>query len=161
GESIDPQAALGIGLVSRVVAEDQAEAALDEALAPLRERSAAALRMVKRASLRARGATFREMVAPSEAVYLDELMATADALGHNVRRAVERGIPRRVRTIDYSNFTFALALQAGAQGVPFLPTRSVLGSDLPRTNPDLQPIDSPFGPDRLMAVRALVPDVAF
>src|SRR5689334_14931872 len=46
-------------------------------------------------------------------------------LGHNFRRAVERGVPRKVQTIDYSNFTFALALQAGAQGVPFLPSRSV------------------------------------
>ena len=36
--------------------------------------------MVKRASIRSRGATFRELVAPSEAVYLDELMETRDAV---------------------------------------------------------------------------------
>jgi glutaconate CoA-transferase subunit A len=63
--------------------------------------------------------------------------------------------------LDYSNFTFALALQAAAQGVPFLPTRSLLGSDLLSTNPDLKPMNSPFGDERLVAVRALAPDVAF
>jgi cyclohexa-1,5-dienecarbonyl-CoA hydratase len=62
------------------VAEDDADAALEEALAPLRQRSAAALRMVKRASIRARGKSFREAVAPSEDVYLEQLMATHDAL---------------------------------------------------------------------------------
>jgi glutaconate CoA-transferase subunit A len=82
-------------------------------------------------------------------------------LGHNFRRAVEKGEPRPVHTIDYSNFTFALALQAAAQGVPYLPTRSLLGSDLLHTNPDLVPVDSPFGDGRLVAVRALTPDLAF
>jgi glutaconate CoA-transferase, subunit A len=82
-------------------------------------------------------------------------------LGHCFRRAVEHGVPRRVQTIDYSNFTFALALQAAAQGVPFLPSRSLLGSDILRTNPDIKPIGSPFGDDRLVAVRACSPDVAF
>jgi glutaconate CoA-transferase subunit A len=82
-------------------------------------------------------------------------------LGHGFRRAVEHGVPRKVQTIDYSNFTFALSLKAAAQGVPFLPSRSVLGSDLQRTNPDIQPIGSPFGDDRLVAVRAFTPDVAF
>jgi cyclohexa-1,5-dienecarbonyl-CoA hydratase len=80
GESIRPDEALRIGLVSKVVPDSEAGATLDEALAPLRQRSAAALRMVKRASIRSRGASFRELVAPSEAVYLYELMATHDAV---------------------------------------------------------------------------------
>jgi glutaconate CoA-transferase subunit A len=82
-------------------------------------------------------------------------------LGHCFRRAMEHGIPRPIGIHDHSNFTFALALEAAAQGVPFLPTRSVLGSDLLRSNPDLRPMRSPFGEDALVAVRALQPDVAF
>jgi glutaconate CoA-transferase subunit A len=82
-------------------------------------------------------------------------------LAHNFRRAVEEGIPRPIEVHDYSNFTFALALQAAAQGVPYLPTRTVLGSDLLRSNPGLQPIASPYGGEPLVAVRAAAPDVAF
>ncbi len=82
-------------------------------------------------------------------------------LGHNFRRAVEEGLPNPLEVHDYSNFAFALALQAAAQGVPFLPTRSVLGTDLLRTNPGLSVIQSPFDGTPLVAVRALAPDVAF
>src|SRR5512147_1353111 len=35
-------------------------------------------------------------------------------LGHNYRRAVERGVPVRVEVEDHSNLTMAFALQAGA-----------------------------------------------
>ncbi len=82
-------------------------------------------------------------------------------LGHNFRRAVEHGSPRRLEVHDYSNFTFLLALHAAAQGVPYLPTRTALGTDLPRSNPDLLPIVSPYDDSPLLAVRALQPDVAF
>ena len=82
-------------------------------------------------------------------------------LGHCFRRAVEKGVPRPIQVTDYSNFTFALALQAAAQGVPFLPTRTALGSDLPLSNSDLVAMTSPFGGDPLIAVRALQPDVSF
>src|SRR5580698_4194400 len=43
-------------------------------------------------------------------------------VGYCLRRAVERSIPRRLEVVDYSNFTMALALHAGALGVPFMPT---------------------------------------
>ncbi|MDR7447521.1 MAG: CoA-transferase, partial [Armatimonadota bacterium] len=45
-------------------------------------------------------------------------------LGHAYRRATEHGIPRPVEVVDTSNFAVALALMAGALGVPYLPTRS-------------------------------------
>jgi cyclohexa-1,5-dienecarbonyl-CoA hydratase len=80
GESIEPDAARQVGLVSDVVADEDAEAALEATLAPLRDRSAAALRMVKRATIASLGKTFLELVAPSEAVYVDQLMATHDAV---------------------------------------------------------------------------------
>src|SRR3972149_415347 len=76
--------------------------------------------------------------------------------GYNFRRAVEGG---DIEVEDHSNLTLALALRAGAMGVPFLPTRTALGSDLFKTNPSLKTISCPFTGDTLTAVAAIVPDV--
>jgi glutaconate CoA-transferase, subunit A len=81
-------------------------------------------------------------------------------VGYSFRRAMEQGIPRPVEMIDYTNFTLALALEAEALGVPFLPTHSTLGSDLLARNPHLREFDSPVGGEKLVAVEALRPDVA-
>ena len=82
-------------------------------------------------------------------------------LGHNYRRAAERGEPRRIEVLDHSNLSVSLALLAAAWGVPYLPTRSLLGSDLPRTNPTFRVEPSPFGGEPLALVPAIQPDVAF
>ena len=77
---------------------------------------------------------------------------------YNFRRAVEG---EQVKVFNMTNFTIALALQAGAMGVPFLPTRSAMGSDVPKGNHFFYQIFSPFeGKEPLLAVRALNPDVA-
>ncbi len=77
------------------------------------------------------------------------------------RRAVERGEPRALEVVEFSNFTLALALHAAAIGSPFIPTRSALGSDIVPRNPYLTPIADPLGEGGpLLAVRALSPDVA-
>jgi glutaconate CoA-transferase subunit A len=76
------------------------------------------------------------------------------------RRAVERGEPRPLEVVEFSNFTLAQALHAAAIGAPFLPTRSALGSDLVARNPWLQPIEDPLGGGPLLAVKPLHPDVA-
>ncbi len=81
-------------------------------------------------------------------------------LGHCFRRAVERHIPRPLTTVDYSNLTLALGLHAGALGVPFMPTYSTLGSDLLAKNGNLREFASPVNEEKLIAVRALRPDVA-
>ncbi len=81
-------------------------------------------------------------------------------LPRNFRRAVEEGVPTSLETEDHSNLTLALSLQAAAWGLPYLPTRSALGTDLLKLNPALQEIRSPFTGERLVAVRALHPDVA-
>ena len=60
-------------------------------------------------------------------------------LGHNYRRAVEQGVPRPLELEEHSNFSVGLALQAAALGVPYLPTRTLLGSDLARDNPRISP----------------------
>jgi glutaconate CoA-transferase subunit A len=76
---------------------------------------------------------------------------------YNFRRGVEAG---SVKVFNMTNFTLALALQAGAMGVPFLPTRSAQGSDTAKGNHFFYQIFSPFEPkESLWAVRALNPDV--
>ena len=80
-------------------------------------------------------------------------------LAYGFRRAVERGEPRPVEVVEFSNFTLALALHAAAIGSPYVPTRSALGSDLVGRNPWLRPFPGPDG-EPLLAVKALHPDVA-
>jgi glutaconate CoA-transferase subunit A len=76
---------------------------------------------------------------------------------YNFRRAIEEG---GVKVFNMTNFAIALALQAGAMGVPFLPTKTALGSDTAKGNHFFYQIFSPFAPkESLGAVRALNPDV--
>lgn len=81
-------------------------------------------------------------------------------LGHNYRRAHEQGIPRPIEIWDHSNFTISLALFAGGLGAPYIPTYSLLGSDLLKTNPSFRETLSPFGGEKVLLVPALQPDVA-
>jgi glutaconate CoA-transferase, subunit A len=83
----------------------------------------------------------------------------AAGLGHNYRRAAEAGIPRAIEIEDHSNFTIGLGLQAAASGLPFLPTRTVKGSDF-RSGDQFASIRCPFTDEELLAVRAIRPDVA-
>jgi glutaconate CoA-transferase subunit A len=80
--------------------------------------------------------------------------------GYVFRRALEEGIPRPLTIEDHSNFSIALALEAAAQGVPYLPTRSLLGSDILARNPRLRVAACPFTGVPLVLVPALRPDVA-
>ena len=78
-----------------------------------------------------------------------------------ISRAVLDG---RLEVSNWSMLTLPLRLLAGAMGVPFLPTRSLLGSSMEEDNAragDFIAADDPFGADgRVGYVRALVPDVA-
>ncbi len=80
-------------------------------------------------------------------------------LAHNFRRAAENGLPS-LEIEDHSNLTIALGLQSAAWGLPYLPTRSTLGTYLLNQNPALREIRCPFTGERLVAVSALRPDVA-
>ena len=76
---------------------------------------------------------------------------------YNFRRAVEQD---GMKVFNMTNFTVALALQAGAMGIPFLPTKTALGSDTAKGNHFFYQILSPFASkEPLWAVRALNPDV--
>jgi len=76
---------------------------------------------------------------------------------YNFRRAIES---HTIEMEDHSNLTVAMALRAGAMGVPFMPARTALGSDLFKTNANLKIMTCPFSGDRLTAVAAINPDVA-
>jgi glutaconate CoA-transferase subunit A len=78
-------------------------------------------------------------------------------VGYNFRRAVEQGL---IDVDDHSNLTISMALQAGAMGVSFLPSRTALGSDLFATNPGLKSVACPFTGQKHAAIAAIVPDVA-
>jgi len=80
-------------------------------------------------------------------------------LAHAYRRAMEQGIPRPIEVRDHSNFSIAQALLAGALGAPYLPTRSLLGSDIPRANGTFREASDPFSGDALLLIPAITPDV--
>ena len=77
----------------------------------------------------------------------------SEGLGHNYRRAAERGEPRRLEIRDHSNFSISLALWAAAWNTDFIPTRTLLGSDITTSNPDLEVKGG------LVRVRPVRPDV--
>src|SRR3982074_3188937 len=76
-------------------------------------------------------------------------------LGHNYRRAVEHGVPRPLELEEHSNFSVGLGLLAGAMGVPYLPTRTLMGSDLAGHNQRIH-----TAAPGLLHVAAIRPDVA-
>src|SRR5947209_12498351 len=78
----------------------------------------------------------------------------SEGLGHCYRRACEHQVPRALEVYDHSNFSISLALWAAAWNVPSLPTRTLLGSDILRSNPNLAARDG------LVHVNAVRPDVA-
>jgi len=83
----------------------------------------------------------------------------SSGLGHNYRRAAEKGIPRPIAVEDHSNFTIALALLAATLGAPYIPTRSLLGTSFLESNPAFQRVTDPYSGDPVVLVPALVPDV--
>jgi glutaconate CoA-transferase, subunit A len=73
--------------------------------------------------------------------------------------AAERG---EIKVVDYTCPAVHTALQASEKGVPFMPLRGVIGSDLVGAHGDWQVAQNPFsaGKDPILLVAALVPDVA-
>jgi len=77
--------------------------------------------------------------------------------GYSFRRAVEDG---DLDVENHSNFSIALSLKAGAMGVPYLPTHSLLGSDVFEENDRFRETEDPYSGDRLALVPAITPDWA-
>ena len=79
---------------------------------------------------------------------------------HAVRRRVEGRDGGPLELEEYSHFGMVCRYVAGASRLPFFPLRSYEGSDLPKANPRIVPIESPYAPsERLYAVPPLNPDV--
>jgi glutaconate CoA-transferase subunit A len=60
---------------------------------------------------------------------------------------------------EYSHFTLSLALLAGEMGVSYIPTKSLLGSDMEKYNKNVKRLKCPFTDEEFMAVKAINPDV--
>ncbi len=78
---------------------------------------------------------------------------------HAVRRATEAK-PPQLELEEYSHFGMVCRYTAGAMNLPFFPLRSYDNTDLPRANPLIRPIKSPYSDEELYAVPALKPNVA-
>lgn len=61
---------------------------------------------------------------------------------------------------EWSHMAVGMRFRAGAMGVPFLPIRSMLGSDVLRQRPEAKEMECPFTGEKLLLVPALNPDVA-
>ena len=80
-------------------------------------------------------------------------------VGYNMRRAVEEGVPRKIEVEDYTNFTISLALHAGGLGIPFIPTKSLLGTGMMTQGRLFKEMECPYTREKLALVPALKPDV--
>jgi glutaconate CoA-transferase subunit A len=74
-----------------------------------------------------------------------------------MRHHTEQGL---ARFDEWSHMAMGMRFRAGAMGVPFLPMRSMLGSDVVRQRPEVREMDCPFTGDKLLLVPALNPDLA-
>jgi glutaconate CoA-transferase, subunit A len=114
------------------------------------------------------------LIAPISDVLFDQLIGAgcarkvaaawvgnvSEGLGHNYRRATEQSIPHRLEVEEHSNLSISLALLAAGLGAPYLPMRSLLGTDILQRSPTMREDRSPFGGEPIVLVPALTPDVA-
>ena len=78
---------------------------------------------------------------------------------HAIRRRIEDGDPEPLEVEEYSHFGMVGRYTAGAADLPFYPLRSYFETDLPKANPLIRPIESPYGDGTVYAVPPLKPDV--
>jgi glutaconate CoA-transferase subunit A len=93
-----------------------------------------------------------------------EIETSAVSLGEAglAPRFTEAAVSGAIRVKDATCPMIHSALQAAEKGVPFMPLRGVLGSDLVKHRPDWRVIDNPLGGggDPILLAPALEPDVA-
>lgn len=72
--------------------------------------------------------------------------------------AVQSG---RLQVRDATCPAIHAGLQAAEKGIPFMPLRGILGSDLLKVRPDWRVIDNPYGTqDPIVLIPAIAPDIA-
>ena len=75
----------------------------------------------------------------------------------NFRREVEK---KGLLCLEHACPTVVAGLQAGAQGIPFMPVRGLLGTDYLKVRPDFKVISNPFQEEEeIVLVPAIRPDV--
>lgn len=91
-------------------------------------------------------------------VWLSNFMFEGYGRCRNFSREVENG---SIKVEDFSHFGQISRFAAGAAGVPFLPIKSMLGTDLETSNSGKTcKIGCPFTDETLLAVSAVKPDYA-
>src|SRR6478752_2129870 len=132
---------------------------LDEALAPITDGCLLAVpRDVSGVAMAATRALIRRGVRRLRLVALPTSSLQADLL-------IGAGCVESIETSAVSLGEFGPALhaafQAAEKGVPFMPLRGLIGSDLLAHRPDWKVVDNPFdGDDPVVLLPALKPDVA-
>ena len=80
---------------------------------------------------------------------------------HAIRRRIEDHDPSPLEIEEYSHFGMVCRYVAGASNLPFFPIRSYYESDIPRVNPKIVPMTSPYeDATEVYVVPPLRPDVA-
>src|SRR5581483_7763949 len=153
---------------------------LDEALAPIADgcvlavpRETSGVAMAATRTLIRRGIKHLHLVTLPTSSLQADLLIGADCVATLETSAVSLGefgpAPRfsaavTAGTIDMKDATcpaLHAALQAAEKGVPFMPLRGLIGSDVLKYRDDWRVIDNPFGNnDPVVLLPALKPDVA-
>jgi glutaconate CoA-transferase, subunit A len=138
------------------------------ALAP--DYSGCALAVVR--ALIRRGARNLHLIGVPQLGFQADLLIGAGCVRSVEAAAVTLGehgaAPRFVAAVKDSSITIRdstcpaihAGLQAAEKGIPFMPLRGVLGSDLVTHRPDWRVIDDPYGHGPILLVPAIRPDVA-
>lgn len=153
---------------------------IDEAIAPIADgctlvvpREISGVSMVATRALIRRGAKHLHLVAlPTSSLQADLLIGagcietietSAVSLGEfgPAPRFSAAAISATVKIKDATCPALHAALQASEKGVPFMPLRGLIGSDILKHRADWKIIDSPFGnDDPIVVLPAIKPDVA-
>jgi glutaconate CoA-transferase subunit A len=94
-----------------------------------------------------------QLIARVDVAYIVGLEARG--LSPHARRVMESG---EIECTEWSNYALAVRFKAAAMGLPFLPMRSMLGTDTFKKSAAKE-IVCPFTGDKLLAVPACYPDV--
>lgn len=97
---------------------------------------------------------------------LAECVASVDAgfisyesefsLADHYRKAVQQG---RVRANEHACYTVISALRAASAGIPFMPVKGLMVSDLIEANDYFEKVIDPFSKEEVAVVRVMRPDV--
>lgn len=77
-------------------------------------------------------------------------------MANNFRRAIEKS--KTLKYHEWTELSMVRAYQAGRMGVPFVPVRSLLGSDLVKIRPDFEEIT--YQERKFVQIPSIQPDIA-